>query len=190
MELFIVDGEGGMTSTYFVEEMKRRGVTVDIRAPRRHARFIERRGAILRHAMHTAEDQMERKGVVVHFDFLAAHSIFAGNSLTRVGGVTPYSVVFGRQPSMLPPMEIEELGVTTGGDAPGVPDGATGSDAPCAPEGGEAQTNRLQWRIRETALQRMIEATSIARFNRALRTRATPSAEGRDRTRPPVYLKR
>ena len=59
MERFIVEGEGGMgNSKHFTEELKRRGVTVDIRAPRQHARFIERRGAILRHAMHTAEDQM------------------------------------------------------------------------------------------------------------------------------------
>ena len=49
MEMFIVDGEGGMgKSNHFKEELKRRGVTIDIRAPRQHARFIERRGAVLR----------------------------------------------------------------------------------------------------------------------------------------------
>eukprot|EP00959_Pyramimonas_sp_CCMP1952_P017128 363759-Pyramimonas_sp.AAC.1 len=31
METFVVDGEGGMASAYFVEEMKRRGVQVDMR---------------------------------------------------------------------------------------------------------------------------------------------------------------
>ena len=42
MEMFIMDGEGGMGhSKYFEEELKRRGVTLDIRAPRQHARFIE-----------------------------------------------------------------------------------------------------------------------------------------------------
>eukprot|EP00959_Pyramimonas_sp_CCMP1952_P254530 5316347-Pyramimonas_sp.AAC.1 len=40
MESFIVDGEGGMTSTCFVEET-RRGAQVDIRAPRQHGRFLE-----------------------------------------------------------------------------------------------------------------------------------------------------
>ena len=92
MEVLIVDGEGGLTSAYFQEEMKRRGVKVDIRAPRQHARFIERRGAILRHALHTAEEQMRREGIVAHFDSLLANAIFAGNSLIHVGGVTPYNV--------------------------------------------------------------------------------------------------
>eukprot|EP00959_Pyramimonas_sp_CCMP1952_P424081 8882963-Pyramimonas_sp.AAC.1 len=39
METLVVDGEGGATSAYFVEEMERRGVQVDTRAPRQHARF-------------------------------------------------------------------------------------------------------------------------------------------------------
>ena len=89
MEQFIVDGEGGMTSTHFVEEMRRRGVTVDIRAPRQHARFAERRGAILRHALRSAEEQLEREGITANFDSMLARAIFASNSLTRVGGVTP-----------------------------------------------------------------------------------------------------
>ena len=85
METFIVDGEGGMGhSKYFEEELKRRGVTLDIRAPRQHARFIERRGAILRHSMHTTEEQMQREGLTVVFDTLLANAIFAGNALTHV----------------------------------------------------------------------------------------------------------
>ena len=150
-------------SKYFTEELKRRGVTIDVRAPQQHARFIERRGAILRHAMHTTEEQMQREGLPCTFDSLLAHSIFAGNSLTHVGGVTPYNVVFGRQPSMLPPLEVPDGGEADGGHAA---------------DPAEAQPSRQQWRVREIALQRMIEATSIARVNRALRTRTSASAEG------------
>ena len=69
---------------------------------------------------------------------------------------------------MLPPLEAYEEGEATG---------ACGSGAE-PPAGGEAQPGRLQRRIREIALQRMIEAT-ISRVNRALRTRATESGEGR-----------
>ena len=167
-------------SKFCTDEMRRRGVTIDVRAPRQHARFIERRGAILRHAMHTTEEQMQREGLPVNFDSLLAHSIFAGNSLTHVGGVTPYNVVFGRQPSMLPPLEADGGGEAVVGSANGAePSGDDRGNASDPPAGGEAQPSRQQWRIREIALQRMIEATSIARVNRALRTRNTASGSGR-----------
>eukprot|EP00959_Pyramimonas_sp_CCMP1952_P449279 9407287-Pyramimonas_sp.AAC.1 len=45
IEAFFVDGEGRVTSAFFVEEMKRGGVQVDIRAPRQHACVIKRRRA-------------------------------------------------------------------------------------------------------------------------------------------------
>ena len=178
MEKLIVDGEGGMASEFFKTEMRRRGVEVDPRAPRQHARFIERRGAILRHALHTTEEQLEREGIFAQFDSMLANSIFAGNSLTHVGGVTPYNVVFGRQPHMLPPLEVEPAGEGAGGHATG-PDPA-----------GEPQPSRLQWRVREIALQRMIEATSIARVNRALRARTTASGEGQFRINDVVEIHR
>eukprot|EP00959_Pyramimonas_sp_CCMP1952_P235499 4921359-Pyramimonas_sp.AAC.1 len=47
MDAFIADGEGGMTSPFFAGEVRRREVQLDIRAPRHHARFIERRAAVL-----------------------------------------------------------------------------------------------------------------------------------------------
>ena len=52
------------------------------------------------------------------------------------------------------------------------------NDSDPASAGGEPQPSRLQRRVREIALQRMIEATSIARVNRALRARTTASGEG------------
>ena len=167
MEKLIVDGEGGMASEYFTAEMKRRGVEVDARAPRQRARLIGRRGAIWRRALPATEEQLEGEGIFAQFDSMLANAIFAGNSLVRVGGVTPYNVVFGRQPHMLPPLEVEPAGAGLGGDA---------SDP--APAGGEPRPSRLQWRIREIALLRMIEAISIARVNRALRARTTASGEG------------
>ena len=169
---------------------------MDIRAPRQHARFIERRGAILRHALHTAEEQMRREGIVAHFDSLLANAIFAGNSLTHVGGVTPYNVVLGRQPAMLPPLEIDDDTEQAGGgpEASSEPAGsggaAEGASSVAAGSSGETQPSRRQWRIREIALQRMIEATSIARVNRALRTRTVNSGEGRYRVSDLVEVHR
>ena len=63
--------------------------------------------------------------------------------------MTPYQVVYGRQPSMLPPIAIDD------GDIQ---------------EDGTSSVGNTEARIREIALQAMIEATSQARITRALRT--------------------
>ena len=55
----VVDGEGaiahagGEPTAEAAEFLKHHGITPRIRAPDQHARMIERRGAILRHSMHT-----------------------------------------------------------------------------------------------------------------------------------------
>eukprot|EP00959_Pyramimonas_sp_CCMP1952_P366463 7675247-Pyramimonas_sp.AAC.1 len=51
------------------EEMKRRGVHVDTRAPRQRARFMERGRAVLRRALHTPEEQLEREGITTSLDY-------------------------------------------------------------------------------------------------------------------------
>ena len=43
--------------------LKAHGVTVEVRAPIQHALFIERRGAVLRLAFHTIEDQPDKARV-------------------------------------------------------------------------------------------------------------------------------
>jgi hypothetical protein len=106
-EELIVDCETGVVrSNLFKSEIEARGIKLVPRAPNQHARYIERRGAILRHAMHTIEDQLEHEGVAFTFKVLLAEATFAGNCLTYVGGVSPCKAVFGRQPSMLPPIPI------------------------------------------------------------------------------------
>ena len=101
MEELIVDGESGVTVSHVMEkELKARNIRLTVRAVNQHARYIERRGAILRQAMHSIEGQLKREHVTVSFAVLLAEATFAGNCLTYVGGVTPYQVVYGRQPSM------------------------------------------------------------------------------------------
>ena len=77
------------------------------RAPQQHARYIERRGALLRQTLHVIEGQMKAEGIIVTFPMLLAEAVFAGNCLKYVGGVTPYQVVYGRQPSIMPPWAME-----------------------------------------------------------------------------------
>jgi len=86
--------------------MARDGIIVKTRAPGQHARHIERAGAYLRVALHTAHSQCDREGVRTTFDVLLAMVVFAKNALVTVGGHTPYQAVYGRQPAMLPPHRV------------------------------------------------------------------------------------
>eukprot|EP00959_Pyramimonas_sp_CCMP1952_P300998 6297451-Pyramimonas_sp.AAC.1 len=106
--------------------------------------------------------------------------MFAGSSLARVGGVAPCRVAFGRQPSMLPLVEMgEESEVSS----------ACGNGAgPSA--GGEVQPSRLLWRVRGIVLQRAVEATLISRVSRALWARAAEPRDGRFNVGDQVEIRR
>ena len=151
-KILVVDGERGIHSTETEAFLKRKGITIRTRAPGQHARMIERRGALLRHAMHHTETQLEKESVIVTFKQLLAEAVFAGNSLVSIGGATPYNARFGRQPRMLP-----DITAMPNDTAPGA--------------------GRHMHRMREVALQRMIESTAVARINRALRTNTTTAGE-------------
>eukprot|EP00439_Symbiodinium_sp_Y106_P049299 s2398_g6.t1 len=151
-EQLILDGESGLWRPEVVSRLKRQGIESKIRAPQQHARYIERRGAILRATLHTAEDQLDKEDVIYTFTSLLSEAVFAGNACTHVGGVTPYQVVFGRQPSMLPPIEAPDL-----------------DRLEEVSEAGDWQRER----VRAAALEAMIQATAAARLTRAARTRTS-----------------
>ncbi len=69
---------------------------------------------------------------------LLALSVFAGNALTTVGTGTPYQAVYGRQPSMLPLLEVEAVRT------------------------GDSNAGRVEARVRE------ITISSMARVSRTL----------------------
>ena len=85
-----------------IADLERLGITVRTRAPEQHARIIERRGALLRHAMHCSEEQLQKEGMTATSPQILSECIFAGHSLISHGGVTPYDSRFGPQPRMLP----------------------------------------------------------------------------------------
>ena len=81
-KFLVIDGERGTTSQEVDNDLKREGSTVKIRAPEQHARMIERRGAILRHALHTTEQQLTNDGVTTEFPPLLSACIFAEKQLS------------------------------------------------------------------------------------------------------------
>ena len=155
MQYLICDGELGIMGPTAQSRLKRLGIEPKIRAPGQHARFIERRGAILRQSLHCLESQLMREGISAEFDVLLAEAVFAGNALIHIGGVTPYQCVFGRSPAMLPPLPEE----TEGQDGP-----SAGSD-------------RVRQHVRTAAIEAMVQATSLARTSRTLRAKSIAATE-------------
>ena len=80
-KVLVVDGESGLFSTGANDFFQRHGIEVRPRAPGQHARMVERRGAILRHALHCIEEQLQRDEVTVSFSQLLAEAVFSGNAL-------------------------------------------------------------------------------------------------------------
>ena len=148
-KFLVIDGECGLNSAEAKSTLKSQGIEVRPRAPQQHVRTIDRRTRILRNSMHTAEEQLVNEGIKVTFKQLLAHSTFAGNALISYGGATPYNARFGRQPAMLPDLHTFP----------------------------ETETARSSQRIREVALQKIIEATAIERVKRAEKTITTTPGE-------------
>ena len=154
----ITDGETGIVvSQRTTEHLARRGIKLHPRGKDQHARFVERRGALLRDTIHRVEGQLREEGIVgVPFESTLAECVFSGNALLNVGGSTPYNALYGRVPHILP--SIDQV------VAPG--DARQGQDT-------LAHTHRL----REISVQAMIEGSARARLGRALNTRTTMPAQ-------------
>ena len=105
---------------------------------------VERHHAILRDQLHKLDSQLRSEGREIKFSVLLAESLFAKNCLLGVGGATPYQGLFGRTPSLLP----DPLQAVT------------------ASEELDEDSQNVQ-RVRELAIQTMVESTAQARLRRA-----------------------
>ena len=69
MQELIVDGEKAIESWQADKYFENHIIKVIRRAPGQHARFIERRGALTRDALHKVESQLAEEGVAVKSTF-------------------------------------------------------------------------------------------------------------------------
>ena len=158
MKELIVDGETAITQgAAFKAYADRKGITVRERAPGQHARIVERRGALLRDALHRMDSQLEIEGLQVSFPERLSECTYSGNALVSVNGATPYNALLGRTPHMLPDLEVVN---------------ESGQLCPVS--------NRQTDRIREIAVQAIMSGTANARLNRAWNTRTLPAGEHQD----------
>ena len=152
----ICDGESACKTLDASVYFDRLGIKFIVRAPNQHARFIERRGALLRDVLHKIDSQLQAEGLTgIPFAQRLSEATFAGNALVSVNGSTPYNALYGRVPHLLPDLQAHI----------GNPD----TDRPDAVRGSH--------RLREIAVQQMVEGTARARVGRALGTKTINPAQ-------------
>ena len=164
MRELIMDGERGVAeSVRAASFLARHGIQLVPRAPNQHAQIVERRGALLKDVIHRIMGQLQREGIShdMPFEFILAEAVFAGNALVSVNNTTPYNAVYGRVPSILP-----DINQANANDAPADSDDVT-----------HPGLLRHTHRLREIAVQQMVEGTARARLGRALNTKTLPAAQ-------------
>ena len=155
MKYLIVDGERGIVIAEETRDFcKQKGITIRERAPGQHGRYIERRGAMLRDSIHRGKSQCDAEGISVTFERVLSEFTFAGNAFVSVNGTTPYNGLYGRTPNMLPGIEI------------------LNSDGEFV-----RPTDRDVGRIREIAIQKIVEGTAVDKMNTAMNIRTLPAGE-------------
>ena len=132
---------------------QRNGITLKPRAPNQHARYIEKRNDILKQALRRIDTQLEEENIQLPLSERLSQAVFAGNALLSINGSTPYNAVYGRVPLLLPDYNQyhdpkDELGATP-----------------------KQMGLRNTQRLREMAIQAMVEGSAAARINHALRSK-------------------
>ena len=96
MKELIIDGETAIAQGWESKEyFARKSIKVTIRASGQHARFVERRGALLRESLHKIDTQLEQENIRdIPFPQRLSEAVFAGNALISINNATPYPVSY------------------------------------------------------------------------------------------------
>ena len=152
----ISDPERGVVSKSTQEWLARKGITYVPRAKKQQVPHIDRRGALVRDVIHKMVDQLKVEGIKMPFKQILAEAVFITNAMLTINNTSPYAAVYGRVPQILPDINSFDM------------DPATTTFAP---------TIRCAQRLREVAVQAIIQQTAYERAQRALSTRSVPAGE-------------
>jgi hypothetical protein len=151
----------GLNANSTHQYLDRRGIEIHPRAKDRRARFIERRGALVRDASRKIESQIKEEGLAgIPFSSLFADAVFAGNALLSVNGSTPYNAACSRVPRILPSIDQVDAVDEARMPSPGL--------------------IRRAHRLREVSVQAMMEGSARARLGRAVEARTTIASQKLD----------
>ena len=113
----------------------------------------------MKYSVRRCTSQLQEEGLNrVPFSQRLSEAVFVGNAMLTINGATPYNCVYGRVPHLLPEANAA------------LPDGLVG-DANGRRPAEVGTITRDADRLREVAIQAMVEGTAAARVKRALRTR-------------------
>ena len=161
MQDLYMDGETAMAKSHKMHEfLHRRGINYRPRAPGQQVSYIDRRTALVRDVIHRIVEQLRVDGIEVPFRYILSEATFCTNAMLSVNGYTPYNAVYGRVPHLLPGLDQFEAENERSLPNPG--------------------TIRHTHRLREIAVQCMIEETARKRAERALSSRTRPAGQRED----------
>ena len=149
-ETVLSDQEGGVIPEDIGQWFANKGIQLVFRARNQHCAMIERHNELLRKQLHVTEDQSTTEGLRVSFRTLLAEAVFAKNALFQVGNFTPYEALFGRVPPLL---------------------------AVASEETGDPLTDRDASRLRQIAINSMIQATAEQKAKIAATTKTRRAGE-------------
>ena len=153
MQVLIFDGETGLDDPAATQYFELKGITKRTSAPGQHVRICDRRTQVLRDTIHKISSQLSEEGIAVPLSRVLAEATYAGNALTSIRGVSPYTAVLGRVPPLLP----DALSITDDTEA--------------------HATAQHTHRLRKIAVQCIAEASAQDRLKRASHTTTKPAAE-------------
>ena len=156
MKVLLVDGEPGLDNEESTWYFQVRGIEKRTAAVQQHIRIADRRVQILRSSIHKIGSQLSADGVAMPFCRVLSESTFVINSISSIGGVSPYVAVLGRAPALMPEL----------GPADPINDDRNAPDP---------VRNAMQ--IRQLAIQTITESTARERLRIASHTPTRPSAE-------------
>ena len=158
--LFMDQETAIQASAETLDYMSRNTINYVPRAKGQQVPYIDRRGALVRGIINKMVSQLKVEKIKVPFEQVLAQATFASNALLTVNQSTPYNAVYGRVPKILPDI-----------------------NQPDAPNEGVLSSPGLirhTFRLREIAVESMVQETAKVRAERALNTRSLPAGQRED----------
>ena len=127
-----------------------KGCKLLLRAKGQHANLVERHHELTRHQLRVLDDQATADGLKCGFDSILSEAVLSKNCLLSIGNRSPYEALYGRTPPLLGVLEASPSAV---------------------------EDDRTEARLRELAVQSMVDATAKARMQRAAHSKTRPAGE-------------
>ncbi|CAK0801133.1 unnamed protein product, partial [Prorocentrum cordatum] len=153
MKLLIADIEGGLHGEEACQWLDRWGIEMKAKEEGSHAQLVERHHDLVRKIIHRVQAQLAEEGIVMPLEIVIMECALIKNLLITVAGYSPYQAVYGRLPPLLAEFEpVSDCQIDD--QSAGIPG-----------------ISRHHHRLREVAMQAMVEMTAKDRLRRALRSK-------------------